>query len=573
MKLRREAKVCKPLAEAAALMKKYLVFVVGMLIAAPVCAQVLPYPQTDRNADAVQQAPASNIDLLRRSLEVSGVAGTADDVTTNVSTQTATAVPSSSTVQARQAETSPAVTTKSSSSGSFLEMPLSSGAVVKTTVPRRTSSSSSQRRVTRARRTSVSTPSASATRTTTVISTQAAVSTTTATAVASTALDVQTEEDSSPAAGTAADMEQASREAIAQEELDYAARMLQQARAEMSSGRYIPPAASEAAYVAPAVQANRPFDPSDYRPGVEWQPSNTTHFTIYTQKRDNGIGSSNMGMIFESAYTTLRRNIPWMMSDKVRVFVYQDHNSYLKHEPNAKAWTRALAYPTRGEIVVYDEPGKQQELKEVFTHELVHIFTQKYFDKHHTGRLMTPEWLDEGLAVYMEDQAYSGRRGGPWANDFKTLNFQRSKETQLANFSSTNMFGGARSFTTGQRGKGKVLYFMPFDQFMQEGSLASMEGRGKTQDWYFQAYAMVRFLLNPSGGMSPANRMQFEQFTRMIAQGEQVRDPRSGFPVRGANGQPVYKPYPVENALGRAYRYNSSASFEDAFWRWADGAR
>ena len=62
------------------------------------------------------------------------------------------------------------------------------------------------------------------------------------------------------------------------------------------------------------------------------------------------------------------------------------------------------------------------------------------------------------------------------------------------------------------------MYFMPFDQFMQDGSLASMEGRGKTQDWYFQAYAMVRFLLNPSGGMSPSNRMQFEQFTRLIAQ-------------------------------------------------------
>ena len=78
---------------------------------------------------------------------------------------------------------------------------------------------------------------------------------------------------------------------------------------------------------------------------------------------------------------------------------------------------------------------------------------------------------------------------------------------------------------------------------------------------------MVRFLLNPSGGMSPSNRMQFEQFTRLIAQGEQVRDPRSGFPARDANGRPVYKPYPVESALGRAYRYNSTANFEDAFWR------
>ena len=499
-------------------MKKYFFLAVCIGAAASGWAQAVPYPQGDRAADAVQEAPSSSIDLLRRSLESSDVASAADGQTAvstgTVSPAAAAAAPTAASTGAvsglqKRPSTSTAANTRPAS-GNFLEMPLSSGAVVTTTVPQRAPAASTQRRTTRARRTAASASApASAARTATAVSTQTAVSTATASAVSSASVNVSGDQ-STPIPGTAADMEQASREAIAQEELDFAARMLQQAREEMSSGRYIPPSAAETAGSVPSVQANRPFDPNDYRPGVEWQPSNTTHFTIYTQKRDSGISSSNMGMIFESAYTTLRRNIPWMMSDKVRVFVYQDHNSYLKHEPNAKAWTRALAYPTRGEIVVYDEPGKQQELKEVFTHELVHIFTQKYFDKHHTGRLMTPEWLDEGLAVYMEDQAYNGRQGGPWANDFKTLNFQRSKETQLANFSSTNMFGGARSFTTGQRGGGKPLYFMPFDQFMQDGSLASMEGRGKTQDWYFQAYAMVRFLLNPSGGMSPSNRMQFE---------------------------------------------------------------
>ena len=93
-----------------------------------------------------------------------------------------------------------------------------------------------------------------------------------------------------------------------------------------------------------------------------------------------------MAMAFETAYDTLRRFVPWMMSGRVRVFVYQDHNSYLRYEPEAKAWSRAIAYPTRGEIVVYDEPGKMQELKEVFAHELTHIFTQQFFDKHQKQR-------------------------------------------------------------------------------------------------------------------------------------------------------------------------------------------
>ena len=352
-------------------------------------------------------------------------------------------------------------------------------------------------------------------------------------------------------------------EEAAQAELDYAARMLQESKKESQQGRFIPQPASKTAHAAVPVP-NKPFNPNDFRPGVEWVKTNSTHFIIYTQKREGGIGSSNMSMAFESAYATLRRNIPWMMSQKVRVFVYQDHGSYLKYEPNAKAWTRALAYPTRGEIVVYDEPGKQQELKEVFTHELVHIFTQKFFDKHKTNRLVTPAWLDEGLAVYMEDQAYNGMKGGPWAQDLKTLNIQRSKSSPTEEFGSSR----AKTFQPAAR-RGKPLVLMPFGQFMQEGSLAALESRGKTQDWYFQAYAMVRFLLNPAGASSPSNRMQFEQFTRLLAQGEQVRDPATGFVMRDEKGNPVYQPYSVEKALGKAYRYNSAANFEDAFWRWA----
>jgi len=114
---------------------------------------------------------------------------------------------------------------------------------------------------------------------------------------------------------------------------------------------------------------------------------------------------------------------------------------------------------------------------------------------------------------------------------------------------------------------------MPFGQFMQEGSLAALEARDKTQDWYLQSYAMVRFLLNPAGSSSPSNRMQFEQFTRLLSQGEQVRDPATGFVMQDKNGKPVYRPYSVEKALGKAYRYGSAANFEDAFWKWVKTVR
>lgn len=366
-------------------------------------------------------------------------------------------------------------------------------------------------------------------------------------------------------------------EDAADAELEYAVKMLEKSKEEAQAGRAIPPSAAKNR-PAKVPSANKAFNPSAFRPGVVWLPSKSTHFDIYTQKPEGTIGSANMALTFESAYDTLRRFIPWMMSGKVRAFVYQDHNSYLRYEPEAKAWTRAIAYPTRTEIVVYDEPGHAQELKEVFAHELTHIFTQQFFDQHKTGRIMTPTWLDEGLAVLVEDQMFAGKQRGPWDHDYRTLRFERDPKTMVASFGSNSMFGRGyqpKPFVpVSQRGgpmgprRGKPVRLMAFEDFMQEGSLDAAEGQNKLQNWYLQAYLMVRFLLNPAGGTSPSNRMQFEQFTRLISQGEAVRDSSTGFLVKDSRGKQVYEPYSVEKALAKAYRYNNIAAFEDAFWKW-----
>ena len=356
-------------------------------------------------------------------------------------------------------------------------------------------------------------------------------------------------------------------EAAADAELEYAARLLEKSKAEAASGRPIPPSAAKN-HPATVPTANKKFNPNAFRPGVEWTFSRSSHFDIYTQKSSTGkIGSANLALTFEAAYQTLHRFIPWMMSKRVRVFIYEDHNAYLRYEPEAKAWTRALAYPTRGEIVVSDEPGKQQELKEVFTHELTHIFTQQFFDKHNTGRIMTPTWLDEGLAVLVEDQAYNGKDGGPWNQDFQTLNLQRDPSQQPPSFGSKSMFGfGQSSF--GSRGSGRKkfnkdespVYLVPFESFMKEGSLEAADGQEKLEKWYLQAYLMVRFLLT--------NNMKFQQFTRLLAEGEPVRDPASGFLKKDAKGKTIYRPYSVEKALSSSYRYHNTANFEDNFWNW-----
>ena len=551
-------------------MKKLLGLAVSVMVAGQVWGQAAATSSASSSlrVSTAVEAPSSSVDLLKQSAETSTVAGTADSARPARTADSAVppaasasnpAASSAPAVSAPQPPAVPAAKTaeKPANAAGTLSMPLEMGGTsqtVQTAVEpvKKPLSPKAAKRVVQTKR-----------RRTAAEQQKAAVPT-------ELEKDIEKSNALLPASAqaSAAEAEEMSEEAAADAELEYAVRMLEQSKqAAQSAGRKIPPSASQnKPKTVPAP--NKKFNPNAFRPGVTWQPSKSTHFDIYTQKRSSGISSSNMSMTFESAYQTLRRFIPWMMSGRVRVFVYQDHDSYLRHEPNAKAWTRALAYPTRGEIVVYDEPGKNQELKEVFTHELTHIFTQQFFDKHKTGRIMTPNWLDEGLAVLLEDQAYNGMKGGPWANDFKNLNFQRDPSEKVATFGSSSMFGSSAKRLTSKR-PGKPVYFMPFGDFMEEGSLSAAEGRGKTEEWYFQAYSMVRFLLNPAGGASPSNRMQFQQLTTLMAEGEPVRDPSTGFLMKDSRGKTVYQPYSAEKALGRAYRYNNVANFEDAFWRWA----
>ena len=524
--------------------KRLVLLIVTACCALPVWGQQAA-SDSIRVSTAVE-TPESNIDLLKQSLQTSPK----KDSVVGVSKPAVPPVPTN---------TQPAVTPKAAASATpaaTLDMPLEmSGQVqtVKTTVAPAQKPAASK--TSKGKRTKSASKNVSATSAKTVKATQPDK-------------QAESEQPEENTEQTAPDTSNLSEEDAADAELEYAVKMLEESKAKANSQRPIPPSAAQNK-PSKVPAPNKKFNPNAFRPNVTWLESKSTHFDIYTQKRKEGIPSSNMSMTFEQAYQTLRRFIPWMLAGRVRVFIYQDHQSYLRHEPNAKAWTRAMAYPTRGEIVVYDEPGKQRELQEVFTHELTHIFTQQFFDSHKTGRIMTPTWLDEGLAVFMEDQAAGGAKGGPWSNDLKTLNFQPNPSNVPPSFGSSTLFSLSFRSRLKSKKEGNPVYLVAFEEFMEEDSLPGAEGRNQVQNWYFQAYAMVRFLLNPAGGSTPSNRMQFEQFTRLISQGEAKRDPSTGFLVKDSRGKTVYEPYSVEKALGRAFRYNSIANFEDNFWHWA----
>jgi len=99
---------------------------------------------------------------------------------------------------------------------------------------------------------------------------------------------------------------------------------------------------------------------------------------------------------------------------------------------------------------------------------------------------------------------------------------------------------------------------------MNDKSLDAMSSAGKVEDWYLQAYAMVRFLWKPYNAAPPENQIKFRQFLNLIKNGETVY---------GKNGKKSRKKYTVNEALMKAYAFGGIDDFETRFWAWYDGLR
>jgi len=89
----------------------------------------------------------------------------------------------------------------------------------------------------------------------------------------------------------------------------------------------------------------------------------------------------------------------WLWDNRAKIFVAQDKESYLK-EFGCFSWSSACVDYQGKIIYTYAD---QSRFIPIFIHELTHIIFREYVDK--SGFKL---WLDEGVAVYMEDR-YGGK--------------------------------------------------------------------------------------------------------------------------------------------------------------------
>lgn len=304
---------------------------------------------------------------------------------------------------------------------------------------------------------------------------------------------------------------------------------------------------------------------------IKWTNSNFGNVQIKIEPHKGTIQTPNLAMQFREVFQLLRQNIPWMIPGKVNVEVYQNKRSFLFYNRElTEDWSGAFFDPEQNAIVMYDEPSNQIHMMKKFTHELTHLFFENTFNPPDSkaSKKEPPIWLNEGLAVNMEDISKTPG-GGVWDRDLIVINIfsygehQALKERKQNGGLSLEERIALKKFAVST----KVVFFKDFVDFMQQDSYDKAVAEGKVDDWYLQAYAMVRFLFRPTISPTPAKRMQFEQFIKALSTYVPKRDD-AGRLLKTADGRSIMTRPDAEEALKKAYRYRDIYAFEEDFWRW-----
>ena len=212
-------------------------------------------------------------------------------------------------------------------------------------------------------------------------------------------------------------------------------------------------------------------------PAVDWHVKTSPHFEIL---HESVWSPSSISLELERMYSSMRLNLamfaPWMTRERTKIYIYSSQASYLKGEFDPPRWSKGLAFVARKTVVVYDA-GDIVKLKAVIAHELTHL----YFEGYYAEKLKyPPQWLNEGLAVYMEESVFPD--GGPWS---RALAF----------------------FPPGRRFPFPRFFDLKIDQLQSDSQIA---------DWYLQAYGTVLYLYRPQ------TRVQFKAFCEAVRGGEAV---------------------------------------------------
>jgi len=217
--------------------------------------------------------------------------------------------------------------------------------------------------------------------------------------------------------------------------------------------------------------------------GWDWRQSNTPHFIINHQTSWLPPGFS-MGV--ERVHSRLRMDLgmfsPWMAKEKINLYIYADHESYLGGEFAPPKWSNGLAVYDR-KAVAMPTMTDPRKMISVMAHETTHLLFDSYW---HEARRTPPAWINEGLAMLEEAQSPDHPESSIWYQQMTLVDPKKFPDLEVF-FSVTPT---------------KDLH----------------NDQAAVGEWYVQAYSVTHFLLRKH------SKLQFKSLCAALRDGKPVAD-------------------------------------------------
>ncbi len=133
----------------------------------------------------------------------------------------------------------------------------------------------------------------------------------------------------------------------------------------------------------------------------DWQTLENERLAIYWYEGGDSFGQAIFDRANE-ALDTLATDVGIALEDPIRIFIYASHRDLLGAiSTSSQEWTGGQAFPDYGVVVIGVAPSQLNWGLGATTHEMSHLVIHQATDNPY-GDL--PRWLDEGIAVYNENQ-------------------------------------------------------------------------------------------------------------------------------------------------------------------------
>lgn len=256
------------------------------------------------------------------------------------------------------------------------------------------------------------------------------------------------------------------------------------------------------------------------RPGAaeeNWRVSETPHFTVhYAEKMPPAGMTLDLEKLHNRLLLELGMIAPWLEEKRIQVYLYPDAAAFHGGRFQPPGWSNGISFSDQYTLATFVQD--RDKMIRILSHESTHLLFEGYFRQGRPGRSVhastaaaddphePPLWLDEGLAMLMEDP----------------VSFTSDAEK-------TNVW------TSAMRAQ---QAYLPLKDFFGRG-VASEKDPGKVAAWYVQAYSLTRFLFRERP------RGLFKTFCMRLRDG-----------------------WALEAALRSAYGYSGLDSWQAAWRRW-----